>query len=326
MITIGSYTKEEIASELNIDAKKAVNITRKLDKLGYHFSTSGKGSTYRITITAVPGMTVKEFAKKYLGISAHEEKIEHFLHLLLNESDAANMTAGSLQWLTYSCDETINHWLKALIDCGLLINEPLGECYYATKKEYLEFDDESGDYTYTMLQKPISPTEYEQAMAAYNAAYKEFFEDIDNNPDMVEDEALYYASKAKKDAIGGWWPMRKNTGITSVNTAFPHYNELLELLKGKEFDDYAKVRSGNILKDQKAWEERVAAWEKEKADKRRRLEEAAIKKELAAAAKNSELVDLSDMPIFTNIFDAFKYIDDNYYGNKISLRREKNHE
>ena len=116
MITIGRYTKEEIASELNIDAKKAVNITRKLDKLGYHFSTSGKGSTYRITITKIPDITVKEFAKKYLGISEHEEKLEHFLHLIQKEADAANMTEGSLQWLTYSCDETIKHSLKALID------------------------------------------------------------------------------------------------------------------------------------------------------------------------------------------------------------------
>ena len=170
MITIGSYTKEDIASELNIDAKKAVNVTRKLTNLGYRFSTCGKGSTYRICIIAVPGMTVKEFAKEYLGISAHEGKLAHFLYLLLNKEDAANMTAGSLQWLTYSCDETVNHWLKALIDCGLLTNEPLGNTYYATKKEYLDWNEETGDYSYTMLQKPISPEEYDRAMAAYNAA------------------------------------------------------------------------------------------------------------------------------------------------------------
>ena len=64
MLELKSYTKEEIIKPLGIGSLRADHITKKLKNDGYTFTTSGRGATYRITITALPTQGLKEFAKQ----------------------------------------------------------------------------------------------------------------------------------------------------------------------------------------------------------------------------------------------------------------------
>ena len=61
MLELREYTKQEIDEYFHIKAKE----TRKLDSEGYSYTTSGRGATYRITITAQMQTTLSSFAKQY---------------------------------------------------------------------------------------------------------------------------------------------------------------------------------------------------------------------------------------------------------------------
>lgn len=194
-----TYTKEELAAELGINGDKASNITRKLDSLGVKYSTEGRARNYRITILNLPTPGLKEFAKRYLEIDAvrFEDKLKHFLYLILMSKDGevyANMPARSLEWNTAAGKDTIQEWMYGLIDCGLLQEETLIDVFYATKKVVLEVGDDKGNYEYTQFYKEITREEYEKAVKAYNETYQELTTDIENNPDMVPDEAQCLAN------------------------------------------------------------------------------------------------------------------------------------
>lgn len=277
MIKLGAYTKEELAAELNYNTDKASNITKRLSNLGYQFGTIGKGRTYRIYITGLPQMSVRQFAEKYLGISARfEDRLAHFLYLLFasgNSEQFANMSASSLEWHTYSNNDTIQNWLESLIDCGLLQEENMIEVYYATKKKMLQLADYNGDYTYTQICKEISREEYNKAVKAYSDKMKSYGE-LNKNPDVANDEAIFNANVAKKDALDGWWAMRKTANYKIIiNKNWSHYSELLALLDNFQFENYEKEKSGNLLIDEQKWEERLRRWELEKIEKRKKLEE-----------------------------------------------------
>lgn len=286
MIQIGEYTKEQMAVELELTATRdgsirADTITRKLKKLGYRFSTIGKARNYRIYITALPQMGIKQFAEKYLGISARfEERLTHFLYLLFASGNAeqyANMSASSLEWHTYSNNDTIQDWLDSLIDCGLLLEEDLIEVYYATLREAITEPDINGNYQYTQYWKEIERVDYEKAIEAYNDRYSRFG-DISKNPDVAADEAVYLANLARKEALDGWWAMRKRINFKiEINKAWPHYSELISLLENYQFVEYRKERTGNRIKEGEAWEKRLEQWYDEREAKKKRLEEEARK-------------------------------------------------
>ena len=285
MIQLGEYTKEQMAMELGYNTDKASNITKRLTNLGYGFETSGKARNYRIYITRLPQMGIKDFAQKYLGISARfEDRLTHFLQLLFTsgkENQFANMSASSLEWHTYSNNDTIQNWLDSLIDCGLLQEEDFVEVYYATYKERLTAPDENGDYKYTQFWKEIEWSDYEKAIKAYKDKYEKFG-DISKNPDVAADEAVYEANCARKEALEGWWAMRKPYNFKIViNKRWPQYNQLISLLEQYEFVEYQKERTGNQIKEDEAFAERMQKWYDEREEKRKRLEEEARKAEQA---------------------------------------------
>lgn len=292
MITLGEYTKEQIAAEINYNTDKASHITNRLKQLGYKFETSGRGRTYRIYITAMPQMGIKEFAEKYLGIAARfEDRLAHFLYLLFasgNASQFANMSASSLEWYTYSNNDTIQDWLESLIDCGLLQEEELIEVFYATKKERLTAPDVNGDYQYTQLWKEITWVEYEKAIKAYAERYEKFG-DISKNPEVAADEAVYEANAAKKDALGGWWAMRKRYNFkTVINKNWAQYNQLIALLEEYDYQEYRKQRTGNAIKEEAAFLERWEKWQEEKYQKKLKLDKEAMEEELLRKQREEE--------------------------------------
>lgn len=273
MIQLGSYTKEEIAIELNYNTDKASNITKKLTNLGYKYSTNGKGRNYTITIMALPSLTIKKFAEEHLGISARfEDRLIHFLQLLFStgNDDYANMSASSLEWLTYSNNDTIQNWLYSLIDCGLLVEENWEEVYYATRKVQVS-SDEDGNYDYTQEVKFISRFEYEKAIRAYSECVLNYG-DISKNPDVVFDEMVFEANLAKKQALDGWWAMRKTANYKiTINKEWKYYQQLLSLLEQFEVQEYHMLKQGNFLVDEARWIERMERWEREKEEKRKKL-------------------------------------------------------
>ena len=283
MIQLGEYTKETMALELGIKGDKASHLTDKLKKLGYSFDTYGRGRTYRIYITRLPQMNIKEFAEKYLGIAARfEDRLAHFLYLLFasGETDQfANMSASSLEWYTYSNNDTIQNWLDSLIDCGLLQEEELIEVYYATKKEKLTAPDANGDYQYTQLWKEITWEDYETAIRAYREEYQKYG-DISKNPEVAADEAVYNANMARKDALGGWWAKRKPYNFKVViNKGWTHYSQLLSLLEQYNYQEYSKQKTGNKFKEDAAFLERWEKWEEEKYQKKIKMREEEIEME-----------------------------------------------
>ena len=186
----------------------------------------------------------------------------------------ANMPARSLEWNTAAGKDTIQEWMYGLIDCGLLQEETLIDVFYATKKVVLEVGDDKGNYEYTQFYKEITREEYEKAVKAYNETYQELTTDIENNPDMVPDEAQCLANQERKAALDGWWANHKipNYKIV-VNKKWEHYAQLISLLEGYEFQDTMKMKTGNLIEEEEAWQKRVERWELEKAEKRKKLAE-----------------------------------------------------
>lgn len=279
MIQIGTYTKEEMAAALNIKCGKASHITDKLRKLNYRFSTSGRGSTYRINIIGLPQATLKEFAEKYLGIAARfEDRLAQFLCLLLTsgKEEYVNYSYRSLEWVSQSSYNTIEGWMKSLIECGLLIEEPLVNVYYATQKEIVEEYD-NGDYDYTQKIKEITKEEYDLAIKAYSDTMKGFGE-ISKNPDIAYDEAVYLANSARREALNGWWAMRKkDNDRLHINYQWKELPQLLSLLeKNNVVWEYKRLKRGNHEKDWDLMEERFEKWEEEKRKKREKLMETEI--------------------------------------------------
>lgn len=287
MLAQGIYTKEEIAKEFNISASKAVNITRKLTQLRYEFKTSGKGTTYRIEITKLPGVSIGEFAEQYLGIAARlEDKLAHFLYLLfaLDDGFNAERTATSLEWSTYASRNTIYKWLEALVNCGLLIKKDMEPLYYAASPRIiLTTSEETEDYTYTKKFKRITLEEYERAMEA-ERRIQAWADREENYLEYAADELKWEKEKANKDTLDKWWALSK--GRVEINKGWPHYTKLMELLSNYDYKEYEYSRNGNFEKDRIAWEERVASWEAEKAEKRAKAE--AKKAEMEARLQKRE--------------------------------------
>lgn len=328
MLSLGMYTKEQIAEEINYHTNKTSNITKKLTSLGYRYSTSGRGQTYRIYITALPQTTIRSFAEEHLGISARfEDNLSHFLYLLFATGlpQFANMSPSSLQWYTPSCKNTIQNWINCLLDCGLLVEEECVPAYYATIKEKTQVNNETGDYKYTQKWKEITREEYDKAIAAYSDTYSFGAKDIDTNPDLVMDELIYYANRARKEALEGWWANFKKPNYSIViNSEWERYDELLSLLEEYKFYNFTLEKDGNLYEDAEMWEKRFAEWEEEKQKKRQKQEEEKnieVKEQPAkektetdtnATDKIMILKDTSDMPVFTDVREALKYLQKNY--------------
>ena len=323
MLSLGMYTKEQIAEEINYHTNKTSNITKRLTSLGYRYSTSGRGQTYRIYITALPQTTIGSFAQEHLGISARfEDNLSHFLYLLFATGlpQFANMSPSSLQWYTPSCKNTIQNWIDCLLDCGLLVEEECVPSYYATMKEKTYVNNETGDYKYTQKWKEITKEEYDKAITAYSDTYTFGVKDIDTNPDLVMDELIYYANRARKDALEGWWAnFKKPNSSISINNEWEGYDELLTLLEDYKFYNFTLEKDGNLNDDAEMWEKRFAEWEEEKQKKRQKQQEATkepIKEKVETGTSTTDkimiLKDTSDMPVFTDIREALKYLQDNY--------------
>lgn len=348
MLKIGSYTKSEVATAIGYQTDKASNLTNKLTKLGYRFSTQGRGSTYRINIIATPQLTLKEFSAKNLGISARfEDRLAHFLKLILTPGDDFNyldLSYRSLEWHTNSSYMTIEDWMKSLIQCGLLVEKQLISVYYATQREILT-ENENGDYEYTQIVKYITKEEYDRCIEAYDYTIKSFG-DISKNPDVASDEAIYLANSARREALDGWWGMKKKDCYAlEVNKAFPHLPQLLLLLEEYKVEDYKRTRNGNHEKDYENWLKRWEEWEVEKYEKKKRLakeylknceyysevEKIEVSKEVIEMAKEIEAeeetyetyavkaqekwntVEVETEEVFSNPRDFLCFINENYY-------------
>lgn len=211
MIEIRTYTKEELAEALGVSCKRngdirADKIVDKLRRDKFNFTTSGKGKNYRINITGLPQITLKAFAERYLGITARfEDRLAQFLYRLLDyEGNYATMTASSLEWFCESNDDTIQAWLNALIKCGLLYEKDYEESFYATMREKGKANPRTGNYQYKQLWKEISVEEYQKAIKAYADSYTEYMKNIETDANKIEEEGIYLANNARREALDGW--------------------------------------------------------------------------------------------------------------------------
>ncbi len=343
MLELKSYDKYEIAAELNIDAKKTCNITRKLTSLGYRFSTSGRGDTYTITILEMPKEGIKEFAQKYLNITTYKiEQLAHYLNLLtletqpqaatdirLNfyESNIANMPSRCLEWIVPVSHPTINTWINGLIKAGLLIKEECVDTYYATYRDFAvdENSEDAADYLWTRRYAVITREEFEKAAKAYNDYYNDYMKDYDTNWKKIDEEGKYLASREKLEAINKkekWWAILQ-THTISLNKAWPHYDELIELLKNYSFEPYEKWEHGNYDDDEKERIEREERWKRLKEERRVEMlgeeeakaeiqEEAKVQEEIKKAFKpvkdiieNTNIEVYIDEPYKNAVFDSF---------------------
>ena len=270
MLELRNYTKEQIREILNIRSTKTSNITDILNRAGYKYITSGRGENYRITITDLPGESIIDFAKKYLGISARsKEQLIHFLYLIaIEHKEYINLSAGSLECHTPACNDTIQKWIESLLDCGLLI-ETNNVSYYASLKRKGDDIKENGDYTYTKLHKIITKKEFDDAEFASNQYYQTHRDEIRKGL-IASGELKYECFIVKKSLLEGWWPLKRSKyKAFEINKQFPHYNHLLELLSGYDFYEYEKEFHGNIITEAKELEEKMRKWEEEKEEKRR---------------------------------------------------------
>lgn len=297
MLENKNYTREELAKLLDIMSARNGKIRtdiliRKLNNLGYHFSTSGRGDTYRIQILGLP-QTLETFTRQKLNIHSNIDHLSHFLYMIfaLGDDSIVNIPPSSLQWKTHSCNDTLQKWLNKLIEFELLIVDDQETTYYATRKKVdtdidIDIDNNNGDYTYTREIKIISKKEYEKAMMAYNYIMEDM-RGIDENPDLVRGEVQYYAAVRKLQELEGWWAMKIRRTI-SINKQHPLYNELIELLANYVYEDYEKKAKGNHIKEQEEMDKKQNQWEQERMEKRARLAAAAEKAELEQKQKESE--------------------------------------
>ena len=333
MLDCRSYTKAEIAAELQLNTDKTSNITRKLNSMNYTYTTSGRGDKYMINIISLPQETIKSFASKYLSIEArYEDKLMHFLQLLFTTgSDRyANMSARSLEWYSPSYYTTIQKWMEGLIDCGLLVEENLVEVYYATKKNEIDCDENGDIYTYYQEQKEITYEEYSLAVKAYNDIYNKMTRDIDTNPYVVADEAIYVANCERRAALDGWWANRKSCNCKIViNKQWEYYDELMLLLEAQQFEAYQMKKSKSHFKEMEEFDKRVQRWEEEKQAKAKKLNIEIVpqvvevvkmqpikkveeKEEVEVIHKKHKLKDNSDMPVFDNVRDALLHLKEKF--------------
>lgn len=275
MLAQGTYSKEEIMQELGSKSNKPCNLIRDLKTLGYKAEGNGrKGDNYRIEILELPGKSIKGFAEEHLGIAARfENELAHFLYLLfaLDDGFNAERTATSIEWSTYASRNTIYKWMEALVNCGLLIKRDEQPLYYAASPRIiLETFEGRADYTYTKKFKRITEEEFRKAMEAEKQV-QEKADMPENYFEYAVDEINWLKEQANKATLDRWHAMYK--GKVEINKGWAHYDDLMELLSNYDYEEYNHSKWGNFDEDFVKWEKRVAAWDEEKADRRKRAEE-----------------------------------------------------
>lgn len=257
MLELKSYTKEEIIKPLGIGSLRTDVIAKKLKNDGYTFTTSGRGATYRITITAQPTQGLKEFAKQQFKIDTRfPDRLAHFLQLILSPTgtDLLGMNPRTISHFTYLNNHLVEDYLNAFIDCGLLVRNNYDTMYYATiRNELMEIPDDwdDGGYYFEYKAKAITHEEY---MKAYNAFYDSLnrdMEDIENNLEMVPDLAIRNANCAKRCALDGWWVCKDGVCPLEVNKCWELFPTLSSLLEQYQYYEYHHKYKGNHRKE---WE------------------------------------------------------------------------
>lgn len=265
MISAGTYTKQEIAKELDISTDRADNLIRKLKQLGYKVSTNGKrGKNYRIIISPSPQTQHNElidFFRQY-KLNYSEKQIKKIKQLLFSLGNNKGFSFRCLEHYNYFTDKTVKNYLDLFEAMGIVEFVYITK-YYATKRReidgYLTQEQiDKGDYTYVVDVKEITEEEYDSACRAF----ADFCEKNKDNKEMVNDEIIYFANQEKINELDGWFAQATIEGYYRLNQQF------LFLLDTVSVQDYQRVRVGNHLEDAKRWEERVARWEAEKAERK----------------------------------------------------------
>lgn len=275
MLELKEYNKEELEEYFKSSFKKTSNLTDRLKKDGYEFKTSGRGATYRITITAQPQTTLSSFAKQYLKIDARDDKkLAHLLSLLLdsNYEYLLSTTPSAISNFTYVAKETCKLWIDSLVSVGLLQYKFCEERYYATyhKQEgYADFI--TGDYIWFMELRLIKKEDWDKSYQAFHSVYDKYINDLDTNPNMILDMLIHQANQEKKASLDGWWPCIHSIEPLEVNRDWPHLDELISLLEQYPYEEYRQPHKGNIQKEEEAWDKKMKAWEEELENKRKTL-------------------------------------------------------
>lgn len=159
-------------------------------------------------------------------------------------------TPRAISHYTYASDTTIQKWLYSLLEQGLIGEKYSENSYYATLKDNHIGNPETGDYTYNMLVKMISISDYQNAYNAFYTYYNEQMGWIDENPDMVPELVIMNANIEKKRALDGWWPLQgglKNMDPLQWNTKNPYYPFLISYLRSIPYEPYQKTYEGNAF-------------------------------------------------------------------------------
>jgi hypothetical protein len=243
------FTRQGIADYLNMPADRIDNIKRKLTKMGYKYTTSGRGKDYLVEIISEPKQTLEWFCQTYFGIRPQNiNAFAHFLHFIftigLPDELHASWAPGSLSRRTGYSKNTVQKYLHQIILSGAFVIT--GEdFYYATKN--VRTKPEGNFVKQTQLVREITYEEYMRAYTAFFTTYDELMKNIEDNPDMIPSLAKLRANTAKAAALDGWWvhPGRRDKIIP--NHRWKHLKQLLSLLEEYPYADYFEYETIDIV-------------------------------------------------------------------------------
>lgn len=264
MLELKEYNKEELEEYFKSSFKKTSNLTDRLKKDGYEFTTSGRGATYRITITAQPQTTLSSFAKQYLKIDARDDKkLAHLLSLLLDSKYEylLSTTPSAISNFTYAVKDTCKLWIDSLVSVGFLKPKFCESRYYATYHKQEGYADlATGNYTWFMEVRLIKKEDWDKAYAAFHEVYDAYIDGIDDNPNLIFDMLVHMANQKKKASLDGWWPCTHSIEPLEVNRDWPHLDELISLLEQYPYEEYRQPHKGNVARDEAAWNKKMEDW------------------------------------------------------------------
>lgn len=155
MLKITTYTREDLVEIFNTE--RLDSIKRSLDRLGYRYSTSGRGAGLRLTITATPD-AFKMFCINELGIPAQSdfELLKTFFYYFFCDEEFQSLPETEMERILAKEGKpvsrpTINKWIKFFKEKNYICADTTEYKYFAivgsegdkgaveiTKEEYLE--------------------------------------------------------------------------------------------------------------------------------------------------------------------------------------------
>lgn len=160
MLNIKTYTKADLVDLFNTD--RLDSIKRTLTRLGYEFTTKGKGDTYRLTITNTPS-PFKMFCIEELGFAASTDfnKLESFLYSYFCDDEIRDLPLAAMERVFSEIADaierhTLSKWVKQLKSLDLIHTDTTDPIYYVSFT--------IGDKIYT---EEIDEVKYKAAWIAY---------------------------------------------------------------------------------------------------------------------------------------------------------------